>query len=307
MSTALMFSGQGAQKVGMGKDLFANSSIARSFFDEADSLFGWSLSKICFEGPEEALTETKVCQPALFVHGFAIFSILRENGMLDDASVAMGLSLGEVTACAAAGVFDFKTGLEIVEKRATLMQEACEASDGSMAAVIGEDRDTVAKFCEELGVEMANLNCPGQIVISGESDRIAKSVEEGKARGFKRVMPIKVAGAYHSRLMEPAKKGFASFLSDIDFKEPTLTLFTNTTGRTVSDPDRIRDALVEQIVSPVLWEDCMVNAAASGVTQFCELGVGSVLRGHVKRTNRDWDHCGCGTWEEVQALEAVCN
>lgn len=293
--------------MGMGENLYQHSELAREFFDQADSILGWKLSKICFEGPEEALTETKVCQPALFVHGYAIYSVLIKRGMLDDATMAMGLSLGEVTACAAAGVFDFQTGLQVVAKRSELMQEACEHSDGSMAAVIGADRETVAAFCEELDVDMANLNCPGQIVISGESGKIAKAVEAGLERGFKRVLPLNVAGAYHSRLMGPARDGFEAFLADIEFKEPNLTLFTNTTGHPVSEPDEIRKALVQQTVSPVLWEDCMVNASAAGATLFCELGVGSVLRGHVKRTNRDWENIGFGTWDQVAAQSAIAS
>jgi len=300
MSTAIMFSGQGAQKVGMGKDLYENSDDARCFFDEADALLGWKLSEICFEGPAEALTETRVCQPALYVHGYTVFSLMEKKGALKDAIVAMGLSLGEVTACAAAGVVDFETGLKIVAERGRLMQEACEASKGSMAAVIGVEREKVADFCEEMGVQMANLNCPGQIVISGEKALIAKSVEEGKSRGFRRVMELNVAGAYHSRLMEPARERFAQFLEPLSFAEPNLSLFTNTTGLVVSDPEDIKEALVKQVVSSVLWEDCMKNAASEGVKNFVELGVGGVLKGHVKRTNRDWTNSSFETWEEIQ-------
>ena len=300
MKIALMFSGQGAQKVGMGKDLYESSELARSLFDQADSALGWKLSELCFNGPDEELTQTKVCQAALFVHGYAVYAIMKEKGLLGDASIAMGLSLGEVTAMTAAGVFDYETGLKVVAERGRLMQEACEASDGSMAAVIGVERDVVAAFCEEMDVDMANLNCPGQIVISGESAKIAKAVEEGKARGFRRIMPLNVAGAYHSRLMKPARDAFESFLQGIEFKAPQMTVLTNTTGDVIADPAAIREALVKQVVSPVCWEDCMNNAARVGADLFWELGVGGVLKGHVKRTNRDWANQAFETLADIE-------
>lgn len=300
MTTALMFSGQGAQKVGMGKDLYENSDIARSLYDKADGILGWKITDLSFEGPQEALTETKVCQVALFVHGMAVFEIMKAQGKLDDVKVAMGLSLGEVTAMTAAGVFDFETGLKVVAERARLMQEACEATNGSMAAVIGVERDVVAAFCEEMDVEMANLNCPGQIVISGEASKIDAAVAAGKERGFRRVMPLDVAGAYHSRLMMPARDGFAAFLAGVEFKAPQYTVFTNTTGKEVSEPTAMREALVKQVVSSVLWEDCLVNAAAGGVDLFWELGVGGVLKGQVKRTNRDWANAAFETWADLE-------
>lgn len=296
-----MFSGQGAQKVGMGKDLYENSEIARALYDKADEILGWKITELSFEGPQEALTETKVCQVALFVHGYAVFEILKSQGKLDDVKVAMGLSLGEVTAYTAAGVFDFETGLKVVAERARLMQEACEATNGSMAAVIGVEREVVASFCEEMGVEMANLNCPGQIVISGEAAKIEAAVAAGKERGFRRVMPLDVAGAYHSRLMMPARDGFAAFLAGIEFKAPQYTVFTNTTGKEVSEPNDLREALVKQVVSSVLWEDCMVNAAEGGVDLFWELGVGGVLKGQVKRTNKDWANAAFETWADLQS------
>ncbi len=287
--------------MGMGKDLYENSEIARSLYDKADEILGWKLTEVSFEGPQEALTETKVCQVALFVHGYAVYEIMKSQGKLDDVKIAMGLSLGEVTAMTAAGVFDFETGLKVVAERGRLMQEACEATDGSMAAVIGVERDAVAAFCEEMDVEMANLNCPGQIVISGESGKIAAAVEAGKERGFRRIMELDVAGAYHSRLMEPARADFAAFLAGIEFKAPQLTVLTNTTGKVISEPDAIREALVKQVVSSVLWEDCIVSAAGEGADLFWELGVGGVLKGQVKRTNRAWANASFETWADLRA------
>jgi [acyl-carrier-protein] S-malonyltransferase len=288
MAIALLFSGQGAQKVGMGRTLYEAYPSVAALYARAGEILGWDLSRICFEGPEEALTETKVCQPALFVHGYAIQAVLREEGRLVGMNFALGLSLGEVTALAAANVFDFETGLRVVAERGRLMQEACEATKGGMASVIGEERAKVAELCKEFDIEMANLNCPGQIVISGEKSRIDAAVAASKERGFRRVIPLNVAGAYHSRLMEPARARFEAFLAGIEFRRPQVTVLTNTTGRTVSEPAAIREALVRQVVSPVLWEDCMREAARLGATCFIECGPGGVLAGLARRTERDW-------------------
>ena len=288
MAIALLFSGQGAQKVGMGRSLHANSATARALYDEAGRILGWDLAKVCFEGPEAELTQTKVCQPALFVHGLALHALMGEQGRLGGARFALGLSLGEITALTAAGVFDFATGLRVVAERGRLMQLACEQSVGGMAAVIGEERAKVADLCREFGIEAANFNAPGQIIISGEKARVEAAVAAAKERGMKKVIPLNVAGAYHSRLMEPARVAFAEFLSGVTFATPQLTVFTNTTGQTVSEPAAIREALVRQVVSSVLWEDCMRNTAAAGATEFWELGPGAVLAGLARRTEKTW-------------------
>jgi [acyl-carrier-protein] S-malonyltransferase len=288
MALALLFSGQGAQKVGMGKSLYDQSPAARAVFDEADRVLGWSLTKICFEGPDADLTQTKVCQPALFVHGLALLSALREQGRLPEVKFALGLSLGEITAYTAAGVFDFAAGLRVVAERGRLMQVACEQSLGGMAAIVGEDRAKVAELCGEFDIEAANFNAPGQIIVSGEKGKIEAAVAAAKSRGWKKVMPLNVAGAYHSRLMEPARAAFAAFLQSVPFAAPRFTVFTNTTGQAIGAPDDLRAALVKQIVSSVRWEDCMRSAAAAGATEFWELGVGGVLAGLARRTEKTW-------------------
>ncbi len=290
----------------MGKDLYENSPQARELYDRADEILGWKLSEYSFEGPEKTLTKTKVCQPALFVHGYVVYKLLEEKGFLDDVETAMGLSLGEVTALAAAGVYDFETGLKIVAERGRLMQEACESSDGSMAAVIGVDRETVAAFCEDYGVEMANLNCPGQIVISGDAEKIAAAVTASRERGFRRVMPLNVAGAYHSKLMRPAYGPFESFLADIPLNAPKYKVFSTSTGQPISEAEQIRKALVSALVSPVYWEDCMVAAAADGADMFYELGVNGILKGQLRRTNKDLENASFETWKDVDAVSAVC-
>jgi len=288
MSLALIFAGQGAQKVGMGKSLYDGSAAARALYDEADRVLGWKLSEISFNGPDTELTQTKVCQPALFVHGLAVLEALRERGQLPEVKFAMGLSLGEVTALTAAGVFDFATGLKIVAERGRLMQLACEKSVGGMAAVIGEERVKVAELCAEFGIEAANFNAPGQIIVSGEKPRVDALVAAAKEKGLKRVMALNVAGAYHSRLMEPARAAFADYLAAVTFNRPVFTVFSNTTGQIVSEPAQIREALVRQVVSSVLWEDCMRACVAAGATEFWECGPGAVLAGLARRTEKAW-------------------
>ncbi|HWA10500.1 MAG TPA: ACP S-malonyltransferase [Opitutaceae bacterium] len=290
MALALLFAGQGAQKVGMGKSLQESSPAARALYDEASRVLGWDLAAVSFGGPEAELTQTKVCQPALFVHGLALLAALREKNKfpVGEPRLALGLSLGEVTAYCAAGVFDFATGLRIVAERGRLMQQACEHSSGSMAAVVGEERDKVQQLCREFAIEAANFNAPGQIIVSGEKALVENAVAAAKARGMKKVIPLNVAGAYHSRLMEPARAAFASFLATIPFSAPRFAVFTNTTGQAISDPAAIKAALVRQVVSSVLWEDCMRAAAAAGATEFWELGPGGVLAGLARRTEKAW-------------------
>lgn len=274
----------------MGRSLCEQSAAARALYDEANRVLGWDLKKPSFEGPEAELTVTKVCQPALFVHGLAVLAALRELGKVPSGEprLALGLSLGEVTAYCAAGVFDFSTGLKIVAERGRLMQRACEQTSGSMAAIIGEERGRVEDLCREFDIEAANFNAPGQIIVSGEKAKVAAAVAGAKGRGMKKVMPLNVAGAYHSRLMEPARAAFAAFLEPIGFAAPKLTVLANTTGQPVRDPAAIKAALVRQIVSPVRWEECMRAAAAADATEFWELGPGGVLAGLARRTEKTW-------------------
>ncbi len=299
MATGLLFSGQGAQTVGMGRSLYDNSEIAKALYDEANEVLGWDLKSICFDGPDEALTETKVCQPALYVQGFALFSILKERGHLGDLKAACGLSLGELTALAAAGVYDFATGLRLVAERGRLMQLACDATKGGMAAVIGGTPEDVQTFCDEFDIEIANLNCPGQIVISGDNVKVLEAVAAAKGR-FKLCKPLNVAGAYHSRLMASARDAFAEFIKDFDFKAPELVVYTNVTGAQVSEPQAIKDALVSQVVSSVRFEDNLRNMAAdNGISQFYECGPGKVLAGFAKRIDRELVVTSMSEFEEI--------
>lgn len=274
----------------MGKSLVENSAAARGLYEEAGRVLGWDLAKVSFEGPEAELTQTKVCQPALFVHGLALLAALREAGKVPagEPTMALGLSLGEVTAYCAAGVFDFATGLKIVAERGRLMQAACEQTTGGMAAIIGEERAKVQELCKEFDIEAANFNAPGQIIVSGEKSKVDALLAVAKDRGVKKLMALNVAGAYHSRLMEPARAAFAAYLEGITFAAPKFTVFTNTTGQAISDPAAIKAALVKQVVSSVLWEDCMRSSAAAGATGYWELGPGGVLAGLARRTEKTW-------------------
>ncbi len=276
--------------MGMGRSLCEHSPAARALYDQAAQVLGWDLAKVSFEGPEAELTQTKVCQPALFVHGLAVAAAQRELGRLPagEPHFALGLSLGEVTAYCAAGVFDFSTGLRIVAERGRLMQQACEQASGGMAAIIGEEPAKVADLCREFDIETANFNAPGQIVVSGEKAKVEAAVAGAKARGMKKVIPLVVAGAYHSRLMEPARAAFAAYLEGVTFAAPKFGVFTNTTGQAVSDPAAIKSALVGQVVSSVRWEECLRNAAAAGAAEFWEFGPGGVLAGLARRTDKTW-------------------
>jgi [acyl-carrier-protein] S-malonyltransferase len=303
MALALLFAGQGAQKVGMGASLCEQSSAARKLYDEANHVLGWDLRAVSTGGPEAELTQTRVCQPALFVHGIALLAALRESGKVPagEPRFALGLSLGELTAYCSAGVFDFSTGLKIVAERGRLMQQACEQTSGGMAAIIGEERAKVADLCRDFDIEAANFNAPGQIIVSGEKSKVAAAVTAAKERGMKKVMPLNVAGAYHSRLMEPARAAFAAYLEPIAFCAPQFTVFTNTTGQVVQDPAAIKAALVRQVVSPVRWEDCMRGVVAAGATEYWELGPGGVLAGLARRTDKTWNVKSFAEFADVAA------
>lgn len=307
MATGLLFSGQGAQFVGMGRTLCQNSELVDDIYTSANSILGWDLKQICFEGPDEALTETRVCQPALYVHGYALYKLLEAEGYLKDIGVVFGLSLGELTALAVAGVYDFETGLRLVAERGRLMQEACDATEGGMASVIGGDSLAVKDLCDRFDIQIANLNCPGQIVISGEKAKVMDAVEvaKDKSMGFKLVRPLNVAGAYHSRLMDSAKTAFASFIEPFEFKNPSYPVYTNVTGNLISEPEAIKDALVQQIVSSVRFEECIVNSSqALQINKFVECGPVKVLAGLVRRTDKSIETESVSEYEDIQALLA---
>jgi [acyl-carrier-protein] S-malonyltransferase len=284
---ALLFSGQGAQSVGMGRDLSAHSPAAVELFQRADATLGRALSKLAFEGPLEELTLTANCQPALFVHGLAALAALRaEAGDFPVTGVA-GLSLGEFTAHTAAGTFDFETGLKLVEARGRFMEEACQASAGAMAALIGAQENVVRDLAAETQVDIANLNCPGQIVISGEAERITLAVSMAKERGIRKAALLNVAGAYHSRLMDPAYVKLAEALTMVVLQQPKFPVITNVDARPVGDFDDIRRTLTEQVTGTVCWSQSVEYLIDElGCNLFLELGPGEVLAGLLGRIRK---------------------
>lgn len=284
---ALLFAGQGAQTVGMGKDLAAEYPAVAELFSKADEILGRPLSRIAFDGPDEELTQTANCQPALYVHGMACLLALREK--LPDLrfSAAAGLSLGEFTAHAAAGTFDFETGLRLVARRADLMQAACDATNGSMAAMIGGDENAVRQIAAETDVDIANLNSPGQVVISGETARVAMAVEAAKERGVRRATMLNVAGAYHSRLMDSAYVELGSTLDATAFAEPAFPVVCNIDAESVQGADAIRRALQEQVTGTVRWTESVDYLLDElEIEQFIELGPGGVVAGLVNRIRK---------------------
>lgn len=285
--TALIFSGQGAQTVGMGKDLAAEYPVAADLFRRADSILGYSLSQIAFEGPAEELTKTSVCQPALYVHGLACLAVLKEKCPALDFQATAGLSLGEFTAHAAAGTFDFETGLRLVDKRARAMQEACEASEGGMAAIIGGEEDRVRELAAVADVDVANINAPGQIVLSGESSKIIVAVALAKEYSARKAVELTVAGAFHSRLMEAAYQTLSAALAETPMNSPRVPVVCNVDAIKVGDAETIRRTLADQVTGSVCWSQSVEYLIDHlHVEQFIELGPGGVLAGLVGRIRK---------------------
>jgi len=285
--TALLFAGQGAQAVGMGKDLAEKSPAARTLFDRANAALGYDLANVCFNGPEPELTKTENAQPAIYLVSWVAFQLLKEQAPALSFDATAGLSLGEFTALAAAGVFGFEDGLRLVRLRGRFMQEACEVTRGSMAAIIGLDEGPTREVCAQAGVEVANLNCPGQLVISGETEKINRACELAKARGAKKAVPLTVAGAYHSKLMASAQPKLKAALDAVAFQPPRATVISNVTGRPHGDAPEIRARLVEQVMASVRWEESIRCLIGQGVTRFIELGPGKALSGFMKRIDRN--------------------
>ncbi|MEM7013464.1 MAG: ACP S-malonyltransferase, partial [Verrucomicrobiota bacterium] len=282
----LLFAGQGAQQVGMGADLAKNHESVRDLFARADASLGFPLTEAMFDGPMEELTRTSRCQPALFVHGLACLEVLKSKVPDLKPVAAAGLSLGEFTAHAAAGTFDFKTGLDLVAKRGAFMEEATDATEGSMAALMGGDEEAVRKLAEACDVDMANFNTPGQIVISGAKENITKAVSSFKDYGIKRATELNVAGAYHSRLMQGAQEKLQPELTAADIREPNIPVSCNVEARQVSNADNIRATLGAQVTGSVRWAESMQHLLANGHTTFIELGPGEQLKGMMKRIDR---------------------
>ena len=297
---ALLFAGQGAQSVGMGRDLAEQFPAATKLFRDADLILGRKLSEIAWNGPIEELTKTSNCQPALFVHGLAAWAALRELAGEIPIEAAAGLSLGEMTAHAAAGTFDFESGLKLVQKRGELMDEACAATVGGMAAMIGGSESDIRRLAADEDVDVANINAPGQIVISGELAKVEAAVGVAKEYGIRRATLLNVAGAYHSRLMESAYQKLESALIDVQMQLPNFSVISNVTGSEVQTLPEIRRTLQDQVTSTVRWADCMERMLTRGCDFFIELGPGAVLAGLLRRIRKDVEVVSVSDAESVR-------
>ena len=301
---ALLFAGQGAQCVGMGRDLAEHFPVAADLFGQADEILGRNLSNIAWNGPIEELTKTSNCQPALYVHSLAALAILREIAGDFPVAGAAGLSLGEITAHAAGGTFDFGTGLKLVQRRAEFMDQACAATLGGMAAMIGGLENDVRQLAADEDVDIANVNAPDQIVISGELAKVEAAVGVAKEYGIRRAMMLNVAGAYHSRLMESAYEKLGAVLQDVPIASPRFPVMSNVTGMEVTTPAEIRRALQDQVTGTVRWFDCVKRLIDLGCNYFIELGPGSVLAALLRRVRKEVDVISVGAVESVRECAA---
>jgi [acyl-carrier-protein] S-malonyltransferase len=304
--TAFLFPGQASQFVGMGADLYSQNDLARRLFEEADEVMGKALTKICFEGPIEELTQTAITQPAVFVHSCAVALLLRDQGLAP--SHVAGHSLGEYSALVAAGAIDFRPALELVRQRGRLMQHAGELERGKMAAIIGMEDDSVTALCAELSpggdVVAANFNAPGQVVVSGKAAAVEEVARVAPDRGAKRAIELTVSGAFHSKLMAPAAQEMQSLIAEAEFRTPQVPVITNVSAEPVEDVGQLRQHLIAQITSPVRWTETMGYLAGAGVERALEVGPGAVLKGMARRTKPAPEVRTAGTAEEIPATLA---
>ncbi|PXX98969.1 [acyl-carrier-protein] S-malonyltransferase [Marinifilum breve] len=293
---AYVFPGQGAQFVGMGKDLYENSELAKELFEKANEILGFRITDLMFEGTDEDLRQTKVTQPAIFLHSVILAKTLGEDFKPE---MVAGHSLGEFSALVANGTLSFEDGLKLVSQRALAMQKACEMEPSTMAAIIGLDDETVEKVCAEIEevVVPANFNCPGQLVISGSMKGIEIACEKLKEAGAKRALPLKVGGAFHSPLMEPARVELEEAIENTNFSTPACPVYQNVNAKPVTDPAEIKKNLVAQLTAPVRFTQTMVNMIADGASSFTEVGPGKVIQGLVKKVDRKMETAGIDSYQ----------
>jgi [acyl-carrier-protein] S-malonyltransferase len=287
--SALLFAGQGAQYIGMGRDLYAAFAQSKTLFDKADKILGFSLSRLCFEGPQEELKQTQNCQPAVLTMSIAAWEAFKSAHpyQIRESSYVAGLSLGEYSALVAAEAISFEDALYLVRKRGEFMEEEAAAFPGSMASVLGLDLATVGNICQKTKTEVANINCPGQIVISGGKQEIREASRLAEEQGAKRVILLEVSGAFHSCLMKGVSLKLAKELEKIKIQPPQVPVVSNVNARPVTEPEEIRENLIKQVARSVRWEDSMRFMLAQGITKFFEFGPGKVLKGLMHRISEE--------------------
>ena len=284
MKQAYVFPGQGSQFSGMGKELYENNELAKSMFDKADEILGFPITKVMFEGSDEELKQTKVTQPAVFLHSVILAKVL---GVKPDA--VAGHSLGEFSALVASEALSFEDGLQLVAKRAMAMQKCCESQPGGMAAILGLDDATIEQVCEEIDgvVIAANYNCPGQLVISGANDAVDAACVKLKEAGARRALRLPVGGAFHSPLMEAARVELEQAISEVEFHTPVCPIYQNVDAKPQTDPEIIKANIIAQLTAPVRWTQIAQNMIADGWDNFVELGPGAVLQGMIKKVSSE--------------------